>query len=67
MEANVPPSKSLPQGTTTGPSESAGFTPNIGRPGDVNGLAAMPHVERGINGSGVGGTSSLPPQGQVPV
>ena len=64
MEGNLPSPKSFPQGNTTGPSENAGPTPNIGRP-EVNGLAAMPHVERGINGSGVGGTSSLPLQGQV--
>jgi hypothetical protein len=66
MEANVPPSKSLPQGPTTGPSENAGPTPIIGKPGDVNGPATIPHLERGVNGYGAGGTSSLPLQGQPP-
>ena len=69
MEGHVPNSQSVPQKAASGLSENAGPTPtpNVGRPGVVNGPAAIPHVVRGLNGSGVGGTSSLPLQGQVPV
>lgn len=67
MEGNVPSPKSFPQGTTTGPTEYSGPTPNIGKPGNVNGPATIPHLERGVHGYyGAGGTNSLPLQGQVP-
>jgi hypothetical protein len=67
MEGHVPTTQPIPKELTTGLPQNAAPAPNVGRPGDINGPAAMPHVERGINGRGVGGTSSLPPQGQVPV
>jgi hypothetical protein len=66
MEGHLPTSQAVPQNATSGLSENAVATPQTGKPGDVNGPVTTPQVERGVNGLGVGGTSSLPLQGQVP-
>ena len=71
MEGHVPTSLSAHREATTAPSENAGPTPiptlNVGRPGDVNGPATTPQTQPGVKWYSIGGTSSLPLQGQVPV
>jgi len=67
MEGQVSNAQPTPKEVTTGQSGNAVPTPQVGKPVDVNGPATIPQVERGVNGFGSVGTSSLPSQSQLPV
>ena len=67
MEGQVSTAQPTPKEVATGQPGNVVPTPQVGKPGDANGPATTPQVERGVNGYGGGGNSSLPSQSQLPV
>lgn len=67
MEGQAPSAQPTPKVVTTGQPGDAVPTPQVGKPGDINGPANTLPVERGINGYGGVGNSSLSSQSQLPV
>ena len=67
MEGQVSTPQLAPKEVTTGQPGNAVPTPPVGKPGELNGPAITPQGERGVNGYGRGGNSSLPSQSPLPV